>query len=526
LHDDLEHGSGLGREADGDYGSEPVVVGSRLELFVDEYLIDHAKGDIRFELHRPERREVVLRTDAPWEGNACGYGSVFRDGDLYRMYYHAGHYRHSGRPAQALAEHPWFLCYAESRDGVKWYKPDLGLFEFNGSKSNNIVLTPEAVAEVEGDPAHTAVFKDTNPDCPDDSRYKVVMVGNKPRGLYLLTSPDGIRFKLASREPIQTTGAFDSQNLAFWDPVRGVYREYHRGFREGVRDIMTSSSKDILRFPEPRWLEYRGAPVQELYTNAVQPYFRAPHILVGFPMRYVDRGWTDALLELPGLEERLARAKAHPRYGSAVTDAVFMTSRDGETFKRWAEAFIRPGPARKGSWVYGDNMVLWGLVQTKSPLEEAPDEISLYATEGYWEGTYTSIRRYVLRMDGFVSLHASFKGGEVVTRPLIFTGGNLAINAETSVAGMIRVEIQDAGGRPIEGYSLEDCPEIFCDDVGRVVRWSGTGGDVRPLEGKPIRLRFVLRDADLYSFQFIPYRPDPERTGLGEVAAGMDVGGK
>jgi len=66
------------------------------------------------------------------------------------MYYHEGHYRHSRRPAWTLAEHPWFLCYAESRDGVKWYKPDLGLFKFNGSKSNNIVLTPEAVAEVEG----------------------------------------------------------------------------------------------------------------------------------------------------------------------------------------------------------------------------------------------------------------------------------------------------------------------------------------------------------------------------------------
>jgi len=171
-------------------------------------------------------------------------------------------------------------------------------------------------------------------------------------------------------------------------------------------------------------------------------------------MRYVDRGWTDALFELSGLEEWLARAKAHRRYGSAVTDAVFMTSRDGEIFKRWADAFIRPGPAKKGSWVYGDNMVLWGLVQTKSPLKEAPDEISLYATEDYWEGTYTSIRRYILRMDGFVSLRASFKGGEVVTRPLMFTAGNLAMNAETLAVCMIRVEIQDAGGRAIEGYSL------------------------------------------------------------------------
>jgi len=491
-----------------------AAIGSRLELFVDEALVSRFVGDAGFRLHRPRRREIVLRTDAPWEGNACSYGSVFQDGDLYRMYYHGGHYRHSGRPAQALDAHRWVLCYAESGDGITWQKPDLGLFEFNGSTSNNIVLTPEAVAVVGGDPAHTAVFKDGNPDCPADARYKIVMVGNKPRGLYLLESPDGIRFTLASEEPIQTVGAFDSENVAFWDPLGGTYREYHRGFRDGVRDIMTASSKDILHFPKPKWLKYPGAPVQHLYTNAIQPYFRAPHILLGFPMRYTDRGWTDPLFDLPGLEERLARARAHPRYGTAVTDAVFMSSRDGASFQRWAEAFIRPGPGKKGTWVYGDNLIFWGMVQTESDLEGAPDEISLYATEDYWEAVDVSIRRYALRTDGFVSIHAPFTGGEVVTSPLIFEGGNLAINAETSAAGGIRVEIQEIGGEPIEGYSLDDCPEIFCDDVQHVVRWKARGGDLRSLEGKPIRLRFVLKDADLYAFQFLPYSPEPERPNI------------
>jgi len=496
--------------------SKTVNIGSRLELLVDDHLIERMEG-VRLKLHRPVRREVAFTTDAPWEGNACNYVSVFRDGPICRMYYHGMHYRHSGPPAQALEPHPPFLCYAESEDGIHWRRPELGIFEFEGSKANNIVLTPEAVAEVEGDPAHTAVFLDTNPDCSPDERYKMVMLGRKPRGLYALKSADGIRFSLMSREPIVTEGAFDSQNLAFWDPVRCEYREYHRGFRDGVRDIMTSTSKDFLHFPKPRWLEYPGAPREHLYTNQIQPYYRAPHIFVGFPARYTEREWSEPLLALPGLEERLARARAHPRYGSAITDALFMTSRDGVTFRRWPEAFIRPGPRLRGSWVYGDNYVFWGMIETMSSLEDAPNEISLYATEGYWEGTSVDFRRYTLRVDGFVSATAPLSGGEVLTKPLVFEGGNLTLNFETSGAGSIRVEIQDADGDPIDGYTLADCPPIFGDSLRYTVRWRTRGGDVRPLSGRPVRLRFVLEDADLYAFQFVPYEPDPERPDLVEL---------
>lgn len=505
-------------------GSTQVTdIGSRLELFVDDSLIETMKGDVSLELHRPERRETVFNTDAAWEGNASGFQSVFQDGQKFRIYYRGGHYTNCGPSAQALPEHPWFLCLAESDDGIHWRRPELGLFEFNGSRANNIVLTPEAVADIEGDPAHTATFIDHNPDCPPDQRYKIVIVGKKPRGLHLLGSGDGINFRLLTTEPAVTEGAFDSQNLAFWDPAHGVYREYHRQFRGGkmdvhaVRGIMTASSPDILSFPEPQWLTYTGCEDcadDQLYTNQVQPYYRAPHILMGFPHRYVDRGWSDPTLDLPDLDERLARASHHPRYGTAVTDATFMTSRDGVTFHRWPEAFIRPGPRLTESWVYGDNFVVWGMLQTRADLEDAPDEISLYANDSYWTDTGTGIRRYALRMDGFVSVNAPRSGGELLTRPLQFSGGNLALNFDTSAAGSIRVEIQDAGGNPIEGYSLDNCPPIFGDSIRHIVRWRDRGGDLRQLQGRPVRLRFVLRDADLYSMQFVPYQPDPVRPDL------------
>ena len=494
---------------------DAIHIGSRLELFVDDGLIETMSGGARLHLHRPTRREIVFKTDALWEGNASAFQSVFKDGDLYRMYYRGLHYAHGGKPARAMKAHPWFLCYAESDDGIHWRRPELGIFEFNGSRANNIVLTPDSLKEFGGDPAHTAAFKDSNPDCPAAEKYKIVVVGKKPHGLYILASADGHHFSLLTKKPFVTRGDFDSQNVAFWDGVRQEYREYHRAGRGG-RDIMTSSGKTFDAFSDPQFLEYPGAPKQELYTNQVQPYYRAPHIFMGFPMRYQKRGWADSIFELPGKEERMVRGEAHPRYAMALTDAVFMSSRDAKTFKRWPEAFIRPGPRKRHSWVYGDNFIFWGMLETKSDIEDAPNEISLYATDSYWEGTCTSIRRYTVRIDGFVSAAAPLSGGEIVTKPLVFEGGNLAVNFETSAAGSVRVEIQDAAGKPIKGYTLENCTDIIGDHLRYIVRWSPTGGDVRSLAGKPIRLRFVLSDADLYSFQFVPYQPDVKRPDVSQ----------
>jgi hypothetical protein len=228
-----------------------IVIGSRLELMVDDFLVERLDGELGFRLHPPTRRELVFKTDAPWEGNASSYQSIFRDGNVIRMYYRGGHYRNGGAPAEALEDHPWFLCYAESRDGIHWTRPDLGLFEFRGSRANNIILAPEAVAEIGGDPAHTAVFKDANPACPAGERYKIIILGAKPMGLYALASGDGIRFRLMGRTPLVTEGAFDSQNLVFWDPVRREYREYHRDFRDGIRGIKTAVAGEFGSFPPP-----------------------------------------------------------------------------------------------------------------------------------------------------------------------------------------------------------------------------------------------------------------------------------
>jgi len=288
---------------------------------------------------------------------------------------------------------------------------------------------------------------------------------------------------LMSDKPVITSGAFDSQNLAFWDSVRGCYVDYHRQGRNGKRDIMTCTSADFLKWTKPKFLEYPGAPAEHLYVNQIQSYYRAPHIYLGFPKRFAQSRKSPIGHPLPG-----------------VSDTILMSSRDGETFHRWQEAFVRPGP-QADRWVCRNNLVAWGLVETKSQFQGAPDELSLYVVEGYYQGESCQIRRHKLRVDGFVSLNAGLRGGEVVTKPLRFDGKQLSINFSTSAAGSVRIELQDEAGEPIPGFGLADCNEQFGDQLDRVVSWK-SGTDVGQLAGKPVRLRIELRDADLYSFQF------------------------
>ena len=296
---------------------------------------------------------------------------------------------------------------------------------------------------------------------------------------------------------------FDTQNLAFWDPNIGKYRAYIRDFDNGRRDIKMATSDDFVHWTQRQFLSYPGAPAEQLYTNQIKPYHRAPHLLIGFPARYVDRGWIDATRRLPSLELRKQRAKTHPRYGSAVTDGLLMTSRDGLSFRRWDEAFLRPGLRTRHNWAYGDNYIAWHVVEPASTEDDSPRELSLYASESYFTGKFSRLRRYTLRLDGFASVFAPRAGGEFVTKPFVFSGQHLSLNFSTSAAGSIRIELQNAAGRPIEGYTLADCSEIFGDATEYVVRWT-SGSDVGALAGQPLRLRCVLREADLYALQFTP----------------------
>ena len=128
-----------------------------------------------------------------------------------------------------------------------------------------------------------------------------------------------------------------------------------------------------------------------------------------------------------------------------------------------------------------------------------------------WPGTTRHpaphLERMTVRMDGFASLRADYKGGEMVTKPFIFEGTDLILNFSTSAAGSIRIEVQDLHGHPVPGFALEDSPLIFGDEVEHTVSWDrGHPKAIRDtlnrIVGKPVRLRIVMRDADLYSLRF------------------------
>jgi hypothetical protein len=505
-------------EATGLAAADPAApvtsIGGRRELFVDTSLVAGLSGAARLQLNRPTPQEVSFVNDRPWEGSSCAYMKVFRDGDLYRMYYRGSDvvYTKDGYSSP----HPEVCCYAESTDGVHWKRPELGLFEFEGSKKNNIVWM--------GPGSHNfAPFLDENPKCPAEQRYKA-LAGSFRVGLWAFVSSDGKRFRKMQQKAVIAKGAFDSLNLAFWDSESGLYREFHRDFRGG-RDIRTATSEDFLNWTESRFLNYsphahghlpksaqpiRDADpnnklpgrVSQLYTNQVIPYYRAPHIYLGFPTRYIDRGWTYSAQHLPRLEYRKLRAAKSRREGTAVTDGMLMASRDGLNFHVWPESFIRPGLRATQSWFYGDTYQNHGLVETRSMFEDGGNDLSIYVSENSHQDHPGQFRRYTSRIDGFVSLTAPLEGGELVTQPIRFDGQRLSLNLSTSAAGSVRVEIQTPGGKAVPGYSLAESHPLYGDSLDLKAAWTGKDADVGELVGKSVRLRFRVEDADVFSYRF------------------------
>jgi hypothetical protein len=480
----------------------PINIGDRRELFVDDFLIDK-RTVVELRLHSPTPREIVMVRDAPWEGAGGAALTVFRDGDRFRMYYDTFLKVNEDGSNITASSDDWFMCYAESKDGIHWTRPELGLVAHRGSKKNNIVVQGNFDA---------SVFKDPNPACPAGAQYKMVQ-GVMGKGLFAFKSPDGVKWSPMTEKPIiaQKPGIpmFDTQNITFWDPLRKHYWAYYRGYASGRRDIFVATSKDFATWTEGKWLDYGDSPRaanEQHYTIQVLPYPRAPHLFVGFPARYIERGWyASNLASLPDPEHRKNRMNrdrggiGEPRLGKAHSDGLFITSRDGRTFQRWGEAFIRPGIERKTNWVYGDCFQNWGIVETRAADPFAPPEFSFYTVENYWRKP-VQVRRHSMRIDGFVSLHAGARQGEVLTRPLVFAGKSLTLNFSTSAVGNIKIELLDVKSKPIPGYTLNDCDDIFGDALERVVTW--VKPDVSPLAGKPVRLRIVMKDTDLYSIRF------------------------
>ncbi len=458
--------------------SKPLNLSSDRELFVDYYLIDKM-DNTRLVLHHPHDEGPVLKFDKPWEGAFCGYVTVIKDGSLYRLYYR-------GLPsAKHEVGEGVVTCYAESHDGIHWTKPNLGLFEVHGTRKNNVILAGEKYATHNFCP-----FLDSRPGVPPSQRYKA-LGGLSESGLLAFVSPDGIHWKRLRKEPVLTRGAFDSQNVAFWSQREKKYVCYFRTWRKigdkNYRTVSRSVSDDFAHWSDPVEMSFGNTPPENIYTNQTHPYFRAPQIYISVAARFMPHRQVLTA----------AQAKAlgvNPKYFKDCSDAVLMSSRGGNVYERtFMEGFIRPGIGLE-NWVSRTNYPALNVVQT------GPDEMSVYANENYAQPT-ANLHRYSLRLDGFVSVQAPYAGGEMVTKPFTFRGKRLLLNFSTSAAGEIRVEMQDASGHALPGVSLEDAEPLIGNEIERAVSWKN-GSDVSRFEGKPVRLRFVIKDADLYSVQF------------------------
>ena len=469
----------------------------------DDFLLEKGEN-MEIRMHKPTPRDLAVISDAQWEGIHNGYGAVHKIGDKYYFWQRCctAYFNENG-----YITTPFKNVYTihESLDGKHFTKKWVDKYEFNGKIHNNIFFNEHM--------DNLSICPDSNPDCDPNEKFKAFgMLGSDHElghGLGYWVSPDGINFTF--KKKLTLPGSFDSYNIAFWDKDIGKYRLYYRGERwkneqaedfdvvnksnNIIREIRTATTTDFETFDIQGEIKYdEDKEVMQLYTNQARKYPRAKDMYVAFPMRYIERWESDKnLRSMPLNDMRGKFLDRGDRTGAAITDTGFMTSRDGVKFNRWDESFIKPYSEYR--WWYGDGVCCYGLIETESDVENAPNEYSLYVQENY-RTNYVNWRRYTMRLDGFVSWYSKYSGGEAITKPFTFKGSELELNFETGAMGTLIVTVCDENGNELEGYKT--C-EMFGDTVGRPAIFEK---DLKELEGKPIRLKFFLKDCDLYSFKF------------------------
>lgn len=510
-----------------------IHVKNGLEPFWDEYLVDERHTTAKLSVNRPDRVGSVLLMDRPWEKSASYY-SIVRDTDRYRMYmtklfskYVTDHWEDCGSA----------VSYLESEDGIHWERPVLGLYAFKGNYENNIILMDDGELSYDA----VSVFIDENPDCPTEERYKGIVKCHSyyPKGFYdpfeegmakagtkhmhslvSYVSEDGIHFK---KHSVVSKGIslYDSLNTVCYNQHTGKYTCFLRSWTtkddkycgefndKALRAVSITESVDFMNWSEPKFLEYLGDEDYPMYTNGVLMYPYDDRYYVGFPTRYNERkNWTGNFDRLCGRKDRALAAEKELRDGTAVTDGLFMSSRDGYHWRRFDEAILTGGPEQFGeswtNWLYGDGYPAQGLVETPPRIRNAAPEISILVPEvvestSCEEGSSDRLKelvRYAYRRDGFASYKAPYEPKVLRTKLFTFEGSSLKLNFRTSGRGGIVLRILDERNVPIDGYTTY---EIFGDSVERIVDFDKPLAD---LQGRRVSFEFTMRDAEIYAMRF------------------------
>ena len=470
----------------------------------DNFLIDKMdNADIV--MHKPTKRELVFTADAQWEGNCTGYERLIKIGDKYRFYYRGGNI--ILRPDGTDDWGKCAFCVCETTDFKNFKRMPVNKYDFDGIKHNNIFLL-----ELRD---NFSIFYDENPDCPKEEKFKALSMSYEHEegghGLAMYVSEDGIDFKRKMKLPIP--GTFDSYNVMLWDKETKQYFFFYRAehrvdfgdiefdvfqkAREIHREVRVCTTKDFENFEYFGELDYMGDeyPMQ-FYTNQIEKYYRTKDMFIGFPARYIDHWDNEENFKyLPLPERHKFMTERFGREGTALTDCSIITSRDGYHFNKCNEAFLTPGIEANNNWWYGNCYTAYGMVETPSDIEGEPNEISFINGDNY-RIKAIDYYRYTIRLDGFFSWYAKYKGGNILTKPFTFEGNELEINFASSAFGGIKIVICDEDGNAIDGY--ESIKHIG-DNVNRKIDFKKP---LSELNGKPVRLSIELSDCDLYSFKF------------------------
>lgn len=479
-----------------------VNMGKNRQVFWDDYLVDTEKTTASARMIQPTKKECVFEFDQKNETFSISYPCVVKDEAGYKMYYQ-----------------PWIkeglkpcVCVIESVDGIHWHRPHLDIFD-NDLAENNVVI--DQVKD------GVFVFYDTNPACPKEEKYKAVGVaritypdGEEKTALCCYISSDGYRFTLS--HPMTRFGTFDSLNTAMWDGEKYVcfYRSFHniigvdnseildisqiyshsKMWSYATRDIRVMYSDDFRHWSLPELVEFDDGKDYPLYTNNIQIYDRAPQMKIGFPVRYCERKeWTKNVEQMTSyLTKKKATETIEDRTGRVATDCIFICSRDSKTWHRFNEAFLTPGYEEEHNWIYGDCYLAYGLI------DSGREYYNLYTIDRHFSFGYSKpLNRYEIRKDGFACYMAGGDEATLVTKPIVFDGKIPHINFSTSAYGYIYMSVLDEDGREISGESFE----IYGDNIDRAVYFAD-GEDFSRFASMPVRLKFRMRDAKLFSIKF------------------------
>jgi hypothetical protein len=336
-------------------------------------------------------------------------------------------------------------------------------------------------------------------------------------GVYASHSADGVKFTKGERVlPFFP----DNPTVAHWDAQVGKYVVYTRAFdygSENQRRVGRIETDDLLQpWPFTKAEKHRPFPSitnipvvysadtdddphSDVYYNAAGPYPWADGIHLMFPTHFrhfapdrhpfvrprVKGQWEDYGM----LEVQLAVSRDGVKW-SRPERTAYIPNGLADEWDRWYTV-AAPGLVRRGGYVY---QYYYSSGRLHDSVVLRPE----YDKAAKQEGGVGVVRQ---RLDGFVSADADHKGGWLTTPPLVFRGGRLRLNVDTGTMGTAFVELQDADGKPIPGFTLAECEEVGGNFLDQCVSWKGKA-DVSGLAGKAVRVHFKLKRAKLYAFQF------------------------